>query len=239
MFAVDLLNAQPPRGLADEGHDMTERKAQSAWQPWGLGLVVLLVLVDVVWVLRGHDSRPVPAPVLNAVSTVSTPAPKAAAPVSTPVPVPVAVPVAVAAPAAALPVSVPEKTASPTPPATASPDKKATATAPTTTAASVTVAKHSASARWVQSLPPESRVVVHLQAASLREADNFRQAHQPLLANARVLQITEPGGRAPRYLLVSGPFRSPERARNYIQRLDWRDKASSLVREALLDQASR
>lgn len=238
MFAVDLLNAQPPRGLADEGHDMTERKAQSAWQPWGLGLVVLLVLVDVVWVLRGHDSRPVPAPVLNAVSTVSTPAPKAAAPVSTPVPVPVAVPVAVAAPAAALPASVPEKTASPTPPATASPDKKTTAAVPTTPA-SVTVAKHSASARWVQSLPPESRVVVHLQAASLREADNFRQAHQPLLANARVLQITEPGGRAPRYLLVSGPFRSPERARNYIQRLDWRDKASSLVREALLEQASR
>lgn len=183
MFAVDLLNAHPPRRLADEGHDMTERKAQSAWQPWGLGLVVLLVLVDVVWVLRGHDSRPAPAPVLNVVSTASTPAPKAAA--------------------------------------------------------SVTVAKHSASARWVQSLPPESRVVVHLQAASLREADNFRQAHQPLLANARVLQITEPGGRAPRYLLVSGPFRSPERARNYIQRLDWRDKASSLVREALLEQASR
>lgn len=100
-------------------------------------------------------------------------------------------------------------------------------------------AKTSASARWVQGLPPESRVVVHLQAVTLREAENFRQSHQPLLANARILQTTESGARPLRYLLVSGPFRSPERVHNYMQRLDWRDKASSLTREKLLEQVTR
>ncbi len=82
-------------------------------------------------------------------------------------------------------------------------------------------------------------MVVHLQAATLREAENFRQSHQPLLANARILQTTESGARSVRYLLVSGPFRSPERVHNYMQRLDWRDKASSLARDKLLEQVTR
>ncbi len=214
-------------------------KQKTAWQQWGLSLVVLVVLADAVWVLLGHNfSPPVNAP--------RGQQPLASAAASVPAPSPVGAVSAVAAPASAVPASAaaskpsPALASTPTPAPTPAP-KVASASAAAEKSASPTVAtaKISASARWVQGLPPESRVVVHLQAATLREAENFRQSHQPLLANARILQTTESGARSVRYLLVSGPFRSPERVHNYMQRLDWRDKASSLARDKLLEQVTR
>lgn len=78
-------------------------------------------------------------------------------------------------------------------------------------------------------------VVVHAQKASLREADAFRSG-QSLLANARILQTTAPQAQ---YLVVTGPFRSPERAKNYIQRLDWKASARSMGRDELLTLVPR
>jgi len=221
-------------------------KQKTAWQQWGLSLVVLVVLADAVWVLLGHNfSPPVNAP-RGQQPLASVPASvPVSVPVSVPAPSPVVAVSAVAAPASAVPASAASKpspalASTPTPAPTPAP-KVASVSAAVEKSASPTVAtaKTSASARWVQGLPPESRVVVHLQAATLREAENFRQSHQPLLANARILQTTESGARSVRYLLVSGPFRSPERVHNYMQRLDWRDKASSLTRDKLLEQVTR
>lgn len=209
-------------------------KQKTAWQQWGLSLVVLVVLADAVWVLRGHNFSP-------SESAARVHQPLASVPTSVPAPSPVAAVQAVLAPASAVPASAAAPKPSPTLESTPAP-KVASASAAAEKSASpptVVTAKTSASARWVQGLPPESRVVVHLQAATLREAENFRQSHQPLLANARILQTTESGARPLRYLVVSGPFRSPERVHNYMQRLDWRDKASSLTREKLLEQVTR
>lgn len=223
---IQLAEIQP--GLpAYEGLDMTVPKGKPAWQRWSLSLVVLAVLAEVVWLLSGHDFK------------VSAAAPSVAAPQ----PQPQAV-ASVREPAPALP--VPDKTnpapaASPAPVAkmvpSPAPSVQTAAAAPAS--APVVATGSSASARWVQGLPPESRVVVHLQSASLREAEAFKQMNQPLLANARILQTQETDGRKPRYLVASGPFRSEERAGNYIQRLEWRAEARSTTRESLLGQVVR
>lgn len=95
----------------------------------------------------------------------------------------------------------------------------------------------SASRRWLLSLPPASLAVVHAQTATLREAEGFR-AGKAVLANARILQTSDPAATA-QYLVVTGPFRSPDRAQNYIQRLEWKATARSIGREALLAQVPR
>lgn len=105
-------------------------------------------------------------------------------------------------------------------------------------AASVPARTISASRRWLLGLPADSLVVIHAQVTTLREAELFK-ADRPMLVNARIL-LTEPRAQRPaRYLVVTGPFRTPERARNYVQRLTWKANASSLSREELLTQVPR
>ncbi len=95
----------------------------------------------------------------------------------------------------------------------------------------------SASRRWALSLPPASLAVVHAQVASLREAEAFRKG-KPVLANARILQ-TSAEGVPVRFLVVTGPFRSQERAQNYLQRLEWKSGARSISRDELLALVAR
>lgn len=232
---IPLAEIQP--GLpAYEGLDMTVPKGKPAWQRWSLSLVVLAVLAEVVWLLSGHDFK-----VSAAAPSVAALQPQAVASVPAPPPTPVPdLPVAakpapvLSVPAASVPVApAPAAKTVPSP----APSVQTAAAAPAS--APVVAAGSSASARWVQGLPPESRVVVHLQSASLREAEAFKQMNQPLLANARILQTQETDGRKPRYLVASGPFRSEERAGNYIQRLEWRAEARSITRESLLGQVVR
>ena len=90
----------------------------------------------------------------------------------------------------------------------------------------------SASRRWALGLPPSSLAVVHVQVGSLREAEAFRKG-KPLLSNARILQTSAEGAPV-RFLVVTGPFRSTERAHNYMQRLEWKAGARSISREELL-----
>ncbi len=97
----------------------------------------------------------------------------------------------------------------------------------------------SASRRWLLSLPTNSLVVVHADMPSLREAESFRAAGQPLLANARILQTVAQPERPERYLVVTAPFRSPERAQGYMQRLQWKPQARSVSRDELLSQVPR
>ena len=94
-----------------------------------------------------------------------------------------------------------------------------------------------ASRRWLLGLPAGSLVVVHAQTASLREAEAFK-AQRSVLVNARILP-TAADGRPVRFLVVTGPFRSPERAQNYMQRLEWKSAARSVGRDELLPQVPR
>lgn len=123
------------------------------------------------------------------------------------------------------------------PAAAPSADVSAPAAAPAQ-AASVPARTISASRRWLLGLPADSLVVIHAQVSTLREAELFK-ADRPMLVNARILLTEARAQRPPRYLVVTGPFRTPERARNYVQRLTWKANASSLSREELLTQVPR
>ncbi len=106
------------------------------------------------------------------------------------------------------------------------------------TPASETSPTMSASRRWLLGLPADSLVVIHTQVATLAEAERFK-ADQPVLVNARILPVDVLGQSPPRYLVVTGPFRSSDRVYNYVQRLAWKANVSSLTREELLAQVSR
>jgi hypothetical protein len=69
--------------------------------------------------------------------------------------------------------------------------------------------------------------------ASAREAEAFK-ASDALLANARIVQAAWRPGQEARHGVLTGPFRSTDRAANYMQRLAWRAQARPLSREALL-----
>lgn len=190
------------------------------WASWGL-VAVAAALTVFVLVKSNHRETP-QRPVVAAAKPVVISAPVVQA--SVPAPAPVAVPastVVLAEAAAPRMAAAPASAPSPTKAA----DKDS---APATASAS-------ASRRWLLGLPPASWVVVHAQKASLRDADAFRSG-QSLLANARILQTSGPQGQ---YLVVTGPFRSPERAKNYIQRLDWKASARGVGRDELLTQVPR
>ena len=89
----------------------------------------------------------------------------------------------------------------------------------------------------MQGLPEGSLLVVHARVPSLAQAQALRSS-EPVLANAQVLMSAQetPAGR---YLVVTGPFRSAERAQNYMQTLAWKAIARSASRDELLVQTLR
>ncbi len=104
-------------------------------------------------------------------------------------------------------------------------------------AASALPAAVSAAARWLQGLPEGSLLVVHARVLSLAQAQALRRSDS-VLANAQVLMSAQETS-AGRYLVVTGPFRSAERAQNYMQKLAWKADARSVTREELLAQTLR
>lgn len=131
--------------------------------------------------------------------------------------------------AAAPAVAVPEALTSSEP--AAAPLVQAPVTAPTAKPAEAV----SASRRWVLSLPANTWVVVHKQSLQASELESFKANHA-VLANARIVLTASQQGEPARYMLVTAPFRSAERAQNYMQRLDWKASARSSSREDLLEQ---
>jgi len=126
-------------------------------------------------------------------------------------------------------VAVPEALSSSEPAAT--PQVQAPVTTPTAKPAEVV----SASRRWVLSLPANTWVVVHKQSLQVSELESFKANHA-VLTNARIVLTASQQGEPARYLLVTAPFRSAERAQNYMQRLDWKASARSSSRDELLAQ---
>lgn len=182
--------------------------AQQPWLVWVLGgaTVVLSGMLLLQAIRMASSGR----------AEVSV-EPVTAAPAPLPVPAHVSVPAPVnEAPPAAQQASAPETTS-------------LMASAPGPLPAD---AKASAARRWLTGLPPDSLLVAHARLGSWREAEAFR-AGKAVLANARIFQIL-PAGEAERYLVVTGPFRSAERAQNHIQRLEWKNRATSMSREELL-----
>jgi len=124
----------------------------------------------------------------------------------------VAIPAAVAA-------SAPQVSAPPQPPSTAK----------------VTSAAHKAlpemartGARWLKALPADTLVVEHGSFNSIEQAQKLQAKHKEL-GTARIIAVRKaPHADDWQYSVVTGPFRSEDRAKTYVSRLDWR--ASTRIR---------
>ena len=206
--------------------------ASQGWLAWVMGGATLILSVLMLWQavhtvatrpdVRGAAPETAQAGIASAES--STP-PAASALASMPPPASAEVAQTVSEP-------VPLAQAS-QPPAAHVPVAVASAPSQPYQPASSAAEPISSGKKWLQALPAGSLLVVHVRTRTAQEAEGFRGS-RPLLANARILQASPSVGSGHGYLLVTGPFRSAERAQNYIQRLDWKAGAASLSREELL-----
>ena len=127
-----------------------------------------------------------------------------------------------AASLAPTPVAEPEPTAKPA---------VAPATAPTPPAAARKALPEVArtGARWLKALPANTLVVEHGTFNNLEQIQKFQAKHKAL-GTARIIAMRKtPHADDWQFALVSGPFRSEDRAKTYVSRLDWR--ASTRIRD--------
>jgi hypothetical protein len=83
-------------------------------------------------------------------------------------------------------------------------------------------------ARWLKALPADTLVVEHGTFKSVEQAQKLKAKHKELV-NARIVATRKSSGADEwQFTVVTGPFRSEERAKSYVSRLDWR--ASTRIR---------
>ncbi len=90
----------------------------------------------------------------------------------------------------------------------------------------------STDAQWLRKLPSGSFVVVHDSFAELATAQAFKAKHA-ILKTARIVpvKLSDKAG----YMVISGPFRSEERTRGFMSRLEWKKSARVQSRQSVLD----
>ncbi len=86
---------------------------------------------------------------------------------------------------------------------------------------------------WLRQLDKETWVIEHGRHASVQAARKQLGADK-LLANARIVPVVRQGVDTAEFLLVTGPFRSPERARNFAARHELPSSAKVHATAALL-----
>jgi hypothetical protein len=80
-------------------------------------------------------------------------------------------------------------------------------------------------ARWLTSLPADSLVVEHGSFNTLEQAQKFQAKHK-VLGSAHIIALRKtPTTENWQYTVVTGHFRSEERAKRYVSRLEWRSNA--------------
>ena len=89
--------------------------------------------------------------------------------------------------------------------------------------------------QWLRQLDKEVWVVEHGRHASVQGARK-QMASDVLLTNARIVPVGRADTDAAQFLVITGPFRSQERARTFITRHELGRSASIISREALLEQ---
>ena len=115
----------------------------------------------------------------------------------------------------------------------ASPQAQATTT-PASVTATPTAAQdpYSADMQWLRKLPVNSFVVMHDSFADAAAAQAFKSKHA-ILKTARIVPVKASGQM--RYTLISGPFRSEERTRGFMSRLDWKKSARVVPRQQVIE----
>lgn len=83
-------------------------------------------------------------------------------------------------------------------------------------------------ARWLKALPADTLVVEHGTFSNVDQAQKLKAKHKEL-GTARIIAVRKaPNADEWQYSVVTGPFRSEDRAKTYVSRLDWR--ASTRIR---------
>ncbi len=155
-------------------------------------------------------SPPASSPSSEAASAVTAPVPEASAATeaaSNPV-----IPASQAQPAASTPLAAASATATAT----------AAASAPAQAASTPKVISELPDAaqnglQWLRKLEADTWVIEHGRHPTAQAARKQISADK-LLANARIVPMMQPGVETAQFLVVTGPFRSMERARNYMAR---------------------
>lgn len=246
---LHALAPDPLDGAVTENRDMSEAPSSKAALDWpasdshkklkvAAALAGAAVLGTLAWMTV---SAPKPSTPETGASAVATSMAASAASASvTASEVPSTAPAVPAAPAASSPVA----TASQTTAAVAVPAavvasaplvSEAPKPAPAPKAIPAPPATHKAlpeaartGARWLKALPADTLVVEHGTFNSVDQAQKLKDKHKEL-GTARIIAVRKaPNADEWQYSVVTGPFRSEERAKTYVSRLDWR--ASTRIR---------
>jgi hypothetical protein len=85
-----------------------------------------------------------------------------------------------------------------------------------------------AGARWLRALPADTHVVEHGSFGNLEMAQKLKSKHKEL-TNARIVAVRKsPSAGEWQFTVITGPFRSEDRAKSYVSRLEW--KSSTRIR---------
>ena len=238
---LHALAPDPLEGAVTENRDMSEAASSKAALDWpasdshkklkvAAALAGAAVLGTLAWMTVSAPKPSTPETGASAVAA-SMVASAASAPVT-------ASEASSAAPAVAVPAAVvasaPLVSEAPKP----APAPKAIPAAPATHKALPEAAR--AGARWLKALPADTLVVEHGTFNSVDQAQKLKEKHKEL-GTARIIAVRKaPNADEWQYSVVTGPFRSEERAKTYVSRLDWRtstrihgtDKVKLLVASA-------
>lgn len=218
-----------------------------------LGALLLLSVGVAAWLnptalrqlgLQAGAPAPAPAPQASEPAPqASEPAPAPATESSAPAPAETPTPAAAAsAPAAAASVPAAATTpaataAAPTPASATAPAPQAGATETTAGAKSDWVTEWPELAQrgllWLRQLDKDTWVIEHGRHGSVQAARK-QQAADKLLANARIVPVARQGSETAEFLVVTGPFRTQDRARNFMARNELGRQAKPHATSALL-----
>ena len=180
-------------------------------------LVGAAILGTVAWMSASSSDTPATQPSATPVAA------QAAAAASAPAAAPEALPASTASPQVPATKPTPELPPQVSEPTPATPPKVSPAR---TQQALPEIAR--TGARWFKTLPAETYVVEHGTFNSLEQAQKFKAKHNELGA-ARLIAVRKTAQADDwQFAVVTGPFRSEERAKTYISRLDW--KSSTRIR---------
>ena len=85
-----------------------------------------------------------------------------------------------------------------------------------------------AGASWLKTLPADTYVVEHGSFGNLEQAQKLKSKHKEL-TNARIVAVRKsPSAVEWQFTVITGPFRSEDRAKSYVSRLEW--KSSTRIR---------
>ena len=219
-FPPDLAPAQSSdasnTGLSWPGTGLSQRTKI------GAGLVGAGILGALVW-MTSHTTPPAaPTEPTPAAPAASEAAPSATPAASEPLPMASAAPPSTPPKVEAGPAATPAK-AKPAEPSSKTPPAK------TSNTSSKVPEAARAGGRWLKALPADTYVIEHGSAGSFDQAQKLKAKHKEL-ANARIVaQRKTPGADDWQFTVVTGPFRSEERAKSYLSRLEW--KANTRIRD--------